>query len=403
MIRSNLSSSPRGRCARVLSALAVLAFAGCKPSAPPGPPQMPPPEVSVVSVQPRDIPITLEYVGRTEGMREVEVRPRVAGILQRWNYTEGSTVKAGQSLFTIDPAPFQAVVARAEADLASAKARVAQAQRDLERLKPLLDQGMVSRKAYDDAIAADEVARAQLQGAEAALSEARLDLQYTRVEAPISGVTSRALKSEGSLVEAQNTLLTTISQIDPIRVIFSMSEGERLKFNEQAAAGKLRLPRDNRFAATLQLPDGSTSERSGVVEFSDIRVDPATGTTEFRALIPNPDQRIRPGQFVRVTLRGAQHVRALAVPQRAVLEGPQGKIVFVVDDKNLAQPRPVQVGDWAGEEWVIKEGLQPGERVVVDGVVKIRPGAPVSIAAAPAAEPAAGKPPAPAAQPAAKP
>jgi membrane fusion protein (multidrug efflux system) len=394
LLRSCHSSSPRGLTGRALTAVAALALGACKPSSPPTPPQMPPPEVSVVSVQPRDIPITLEYVGRTEGVRETEVRPRVAGILQRWNYTEGSTVNAGQSLFTIDPAPFQAIVARAEADLASAKARVAQAQRDLERLKPLLDQGMVSRKAYDDAIAADEVARAQLQGAEAALREARLNLEYTRVEAPISGVTSRALKSEGSLVEAQNTLLTTISQIDPIRVIFSMSEAERLRFNEQAAAGKVRLPRDNRFSATLQLPDGSTSERAGVVEFSDIRVDPATGTTEFRAVLPNSDHRIRPGQFVRVILRGAQHVQALAVPQRAVLEGPQGKIVFVIDDKNLAHPRPVQVGEWAGEDWVIKDGLKPGERVVVDGVVKIRPGAPVTIAAAPGAppSPAAAKP-----------
>jgi membrane fusion protein (multidrug efflux system) len=287
-------------------------------------------------------------------------------------------------------------VARAEADLASAKARVAQAQRDLQRLKPLLDQGMVSRKAYDDAIAADEVAVAQLQGAEAALAEAKLNLEYTRVEAPISGVTSRALKSEGSLVEAQNTLLTSISQIDPIRVIFSMSEAERLRFNEQAAAGKLRLPRDNRFAATVVLPDGSTSQRPGVVEFSDIRVDPATGTTEFRAVIPNPDHRIRPGQFVRVTLRGAQHVQALAVPQRAVLEGPQGKMVLVVDDKGMAQARPVQVGDWAGEDWVINDGLKTGERVIVDGVVKVRPGAPVKIAETPPAPQAA----APAQQPA---
>jgi len=374
-------------------AAACLGVAACDRSGQQGPPQMPPPEVSAVSVVPRDIPITLEYVGRTEGVREVEVRPRVSGILLRWNYTEGSHVKAGQSLFSVDPAPFQTVVARAEAELASARARVAQAQRDLERLKPLLDQGMVSRKAYDDAIAADEVALAQVQGAQAALAEAKLNLAYTRVEAPISGVTSRALKSEGSLVEAQDTLLTTISQIDPVRVIFSMSEAERLRFNEQASAGKLRLPRDNRFAVTVVLPDGSTSERSGVVEFSDIRVDPATGTTEFRAVIPNPDRRIRPGQFVRVTLRGAQHVQALAVPQRAVLEGPQGKILLVVDDKGMAQPRPVQVGEWAGEDWVISDGLKPGERVIVDGVVKVRPGMPVKVAETPPAAQAAAQPP----------
>jgi membrane fusion protein, multidrug efflux system len=373
----------------LLAAVSAAALSACNQSASQTPPQMPPPEVNAVAVQPRDIPITLQYVGRTEGVREVEVRPRVGGILVAWNYTEGSTVKAGQSLFTIDPVPYQTVVARAEADLASSKARHVQAQRDIERLKPLLDQGMVSRKAWDDAIASEEVGAAQVRAAEAALTEAKLNLGYTRVEAPITGVSSRAQKSEGSLVEAQNTLLMTISQIDPIRVIFSMSEGERLRFNEEASAGRLRLPRDNRFVVTLELPDGSRSERPGVVDFSDIRVDAATGTSEFRAVMPNRDQRIRPGQFVRVTLQGAQYSKALAVPQRAVLEGPQGKIVFTVDDKSLAQPRPVQVGQWAGEDWVITSGLNAGDRVILDGVMKIRPGTPVTIAAA---KPAAAQP-----------
>jgi membrane fusion protein (multidrug efflux system) len=205
-------------------------------------------------------------------------------------------------------------------------------------------------------------------------------------------VAGRALVSEGSLVEAQRTLLTTISQIDPIRVIFSMAETERLKFGAEATAGRLRLPKDNRFAVTLRLPDGSTSERPGVVEFSDVRVNPDTGTTEFRAVLPNPEQRLRPGQFVRVRLQGAQYVNALAVPQRAVLEGPQGKLVFLVDDKGMAQPRPVQVGDWAGEEWVITSGLNPGDRVIVDGVMKVRPGAPVTIAQAQPSPPAAQPP-----------
>jgi len=376
--------------AAILSATALLS--ACGQSAPPGPAQMPPPEVNAVTVQPRDIPIHLEYVGQTEGMREAEVRPRVSGILQRWNYNEGSNVRTGQSLFTIDPAPFQVLVARADAELATAQARLTQAKRDIERLKPLLDQGMVSQKAYDDALAAEEVAAAQLKGAQAALAEAKLNLGYTRVQAPISGVAGRALVSEGSLVEAQRTLLTTISQIDPIRVIYSMAETERLKFGAEATAGRLRLPKDNRFVVTLRLPDGSTSERPGVVEFSDVRVNPDTGTTEFRAVLPNPEQRLRPGQFVRVRLQGAQYVNALAVPQRAVLEGPQGKLVFLVDDKGLAQPRPVQVGDWAGEEWVITSGLSPGDRVIVDGVMKVRPGAPVTIAQAQPSPPAAQPP-----------
>lgn len=372
-----------------LAVVLAAALSACNQGASQVPPQTPPPEVSAVTVQPRDIPITLQYVGRTEGVREVEVRPRVGGILLAWNYREGGTVQAGQSLFSIDPVPYQTAVAKAEADLASAKARHVQSLRDIERIKPLVEQGMISRKAYDDAVSAEEVAAAQMKSAEAALTEARLNLGYTRVEAPITGVTSRALKSEGSLVEAQNTLLMTISQIDPVRVIFSMSEGERLRFNEEAAAGRLRLPRDNRFTVTLELPDGSRSERPGVVDFSDIRVDAATGTSEFRAVMPNPDQRIRPGQFVRVTLQGAQYSSALAVPQRAVLEGPQGKMVMTVDDKGIAQPRPVQVGQWAGEDWVITSGLNPGDRVILDGVMKIRPGAPVTVAAAKPAAPAA--------------
>ncbi len=354
---------------------------------------MPPPEVNAVTVQPRDLPIQLEYVGQTEGMRDAEVRPRVSGILQRWNYTEGSTVRAGQSLFTVDPAPFQVMVQRADADLATAHARLTQAERDVERLQPLMEQGMVSKKAFDDALATKEVGAAQVQAAEAALAEAKLNLEYTRVQSPISGVAGRALVSEGSLVEAQRTLLTMVSQLDPIRVIFSMAEAERLNLGTEAAAGRLRMPKANRFVVTLRLPDGTTSEEPGIVEFSDVRVNPDTGTTEFRAVLPNPGHRLRPGQFVRVRLQGAQYIGALAVPQRAVLEGPQGKMLYIVDEKGLAQPRPVQVGNWAGDEWVITSGLNPGDRVIVDGVMKIRPGAPVTIAqaqpAAPAAQPAA--------------
>jgi membrane fusion protein (multidrug efflux system) len=349
---------------------------------------MPPPEVSVVTVAPSTIPLRLEYVGQTEGVREVEVRPRVTGILLRWNFTEGASVKAGQSLFTIDPAPFRAAVARADAELASALARHAQTVRDIDRLRPLQEQGMVSKKAFDDAIAAEQVAAAAIKGARAVLTEAKLNLEYTRVEAPISGVTSRALKSEGSLVEAQQTLLTTISQIDPVRVIFGVPESEHLKLNREAAAGRLRLPADGRYDVSVRLSDGTVYARSGKVDFTDVRVNPSTGSTEVRAVLPNPDQGLRPGQFVRVTLKGAEYPDAIAVPQRAVLEGPQGKMVFVVDDKSTAQARPVQVGDWAGDDWVVESGLEPGEQIVVDGVMKIRPGAPVKIAEAPAPSPA---------------
>jgi membrane fusion protein, multidrug efflux system len=347
----------------------------------------PAPEVAVVAVQPRDIPAVYEYVGQIDGVREVEVRPRVSGILEHWNYKEGAPVKAGESLFTIDPEPFRAVLAKAEADLASAEAVLSRAGRDTARLKPLWEAKAVSQKSYDDAVSSEQVAAANVEAARAAVTQARLNLSYTRVEAPISGITSRALKSEGSLVEAQKTLLTTISQIDPIHVIFSFTDTEYLGFNHAVAEGRLRLPKDGRFDVRLKLSDGHEYAHSGKVDFTDVRVNPDTGTIEARAVIPNPRHLLRPGQFVRVQLSGAVRPGAIAIPQRAVLEGPGSKIVMTVNDKDLVEPRPVKVGDWSGDDWIITGGLNPGDRVIVDGVVKARPGAPVKVADASAPNP----------------
>jgi membrane fusion protein (multidrug efflux system) len=378
-------------CALSRAALAAIVLgalvSGCnKPAAQPAA-QMPPPEVNAVTVQPRDVPVTFEYVGQTAGVREVEVRPRVSGILEHWNYREGAPVRAGDSLFTIDPAPFKAAVARAEAQLASAEARRAQAQRTVERLKPLWEAKATSQKNYDDAVSAEQIAQADGKAAAAALAEARLDLGYTRVVAPISGISSRALQSEGTLVQAQQTLLTSISQVDPIHVIFSISESEHLKLSKEVAEGRLVQPKDGRFDVTVKLADGSVYNATGKLDFSDVRVNPQTGTSEARAVLPNPSQKLRPGQFVRVMLKGAVYPRALAVPQRAVLEGPKGKLVMTVNAQNIVEPRPVEVGDWSGEDWVITSGLQPGERVIVDGIMRIRPGAPVTVAAAAGAPP----------------
>jgi membrane fusion protein (multidrug efflux system) len=210
-------------------------------------------------------------------------------------------------------------------------------------------------------------------------------LSYTRVAAPISGISSRALQSEGTLVQAQQTLLTTISQVDPIHVIFGISESEHLKLAKEAAEGRLTLPKDGRFDVSVKLADGSVYSATGKLDFSDIRVNPQTGTSEARAVLPNPGQKLRPGQFVRVMLKGATYPHALAVPQRAVLEGPKTKLVMIVNAQNIVEPRPVEVGDWTGEDWVITSGLQPNERVIVDGIMRIRPGAPVTVAAASAA------------------
>ncbi len=345
----------------------------------------PVPEVVVVTVQPRDLPITSEYVGQIQGVREVEVRPRVSGILEHWNYKEGSAVQAGQSLFTIDPEPFRADLEKAEADLASAQASLSQATRNAARLKPLWEAKAVSQREYDDAVSTEQIAAANVKAAQAAITQARLNLSYTRVEAPISGITSRALKSEGSLVEAQQTLLTTISQIDPIHVIFSFTEAEYLKFTRDTSEGRLKLPKDGKFDVNLKLADGSEYARAGKVDFTDVRVDSNTGTIEARAVIPNPQHLLRPGQFVRVQLSGAIRPAAIAIPQRAVLEGPNTKIVMTVNAQGVVEPRPVQVGDWLGEDWVITGGLNPGDKVIVDGVVKARPGSPVKIAEVPSA------------------
>ena len=383
----------------ILAAIALSGLAGCqKPAsnAPPG--GMPAPEVSVVVVASRNLPVNFEYVAEIAGVREVEVRPRISGILEKWNFTEGSKVTAGQSLFTIDAAPYRAALARAEAELSGAQASLNLARRNSTRLKPLYEARAVSQKEYDDATSGEQIAEAQVKAAQAALTEARLNLSYTRVEAPISGISGRALQSEGSLVQAQQSLLTTISQIDPIHVIFSFAETEHLKLTRAVEEGRLVLPKGGKFDVTLKLADGSEYARSGKVDFTDVRIDPATGTIEARAVIANPQGILRPGQFARVTLSGGVRPDAIAIPQRAVLEGPGSKIVLTVNAQGIVEPRPIEVGDWAGDEWVILNGLKAGDQVIVDGVVKARPGSPVTIAKSPAASPVP-----PAQTPAAKP
>jgi membrane fusion protein (multidrug efflux system) len=370
---------------RIFPAFVVAVLAACGPSdghekkgghGPMG--GMPPSEVTVVTAEVQALPVSWEYVGQTAGSREVEVRARVTGILVSRNFKEGERVKQGQSLFTIDPAQFQAAVARAEADVVAAQARLEQARRNAARLKPLYAEKAVSQKEHDDAVSAEAIGEADAKAARARLTEAKLNLQYTRVEAPVSGVTTRALPSEGTLVSGPNVLLTSVVQIDPIWVNFGIPDNEQARMQKEAQAGSLKLPRN--LEVELRLSDGSVYPHKGRVDFADVRVSTQTGTREARAELPNPQAALRPGQFVRVVLKGASRPNAITVPQRAVLEGPQGKFVYVVDEKGTAQARPVQAGEWAGERWVIASGLKGGERVIVDGVMKIGPGAPVSIA-----------------------
>jgi membrane fusion protein (multidrug efflux system) len=379
----------------VLAAAAVLA--ACSPSngseksgghGPMG--GMPTPEVAVTTVAQEALPVSWEYVGQTAGSREVEVRARVTGILMSRNFKEGERVKKGQSLFTIDPKPFEAALARAVADVAAAEARYAQAQRNAARLKPLYAEKAVSQKEHDDAVSAEAIGAADVNAAQARLTEAKLNLAYTKVESPISGITTRALPSEGTLISGPNVLLTSVVQVDPIWVNFGVPDNEQAKIQKNVQAGVLKLPRG--FEVELRLADGSVYAHKGKLDFSDVRVSTATGTREARAELPNPDGALHPGQFVRVVLKGATLPNAVTVPQRAVMEGPQGKFVYVVDENSTAQAVPVQAGDWsAGERWIITSGLKGGERVITDGVMKIGPGAPVKVAEPKTEKPVVGK------------
>jgi membrane fusion protein (multidrug efflux system) len=381
----------------LLLLLLSLAISACGPSGgsqgPGGPGGgMPAAEVAVVTVETKAIAVTFEYTGQAMGSRVVEVRARVPGILLKRNFTEGGTVKQGQSLYTIDPEPFQAALARADADLAGAAARLEQARRNAARLRPLLAEKAVSQKELDDASSAEQISEADLKAARARLTQARLDLEYTRVEAPVSGLVSRSERSEGSFVPGPEALLTTVVQVDPMWVSFGIPDTEQARLRKEAEAGRLALPKNGAFEVELRLADGSAYPRRGRLSFTDVRISTTTGTREARAEFPNPDGVLRPGQFVRVVLKGATVPDAVTVPQRAVLEGPQGKFVYVVDEKSTAQPRPVQAGEWSGNAWLISAGLKGGERVIVDGVMKIGPGAPVRVAVPkPAADKAAAE------------
>lgn len=374
--------------AAAVAAAAVLAGCGQaqgedqKPAAGAGGP--PPAAVAVQAVAPADVPAVYEYVGQTAGSRDVEVRARVSGILLKRNFAEGAPVRQGQSLFSLDPAQLQAALNRADADVAAAEARLAQAARTHARLKPLWDGKAVSQKEYDDAASAEQIARAELKGAQARRAEAALNLGYTRVESPIAGVAGRAQVSEGTLVSGPQVLLTTVTQTHPMKLRFGIADTDQMRWRAEAGAGQLKLPNNGAFDVEVRLADGSVFPRKGKLVFSDTRVSGSTGTVEAEAEVPNPDGALKPGQFVRVRLLGASRPNAVKVPTRAVLEGPQGKFVYTMAG-GKAIPKPVVVGEQLADGWLVQKGLDKGDQVIVDGMARIFfPGAPVVLAQAPA-------------------
>jgi membrane fusion protein (multidrug efflux system) len=330
-----------------------------------GPPPAVP--VTVQKVQPQRVPISLEAVGQAEGSREVEVRARVGGIIEKRLYTEGAPVSAGATLFTIDRKPFEIAVAQAKAAVSQERARQEQAQREADRLKGLANNRAISQREFDEAMSTAKQSAAAIEGAMAKLAEAQLNLSYTSVKAPIGGITSRAAKSEGSLVAANTDLLTTLTQVNPVWVRFSLAESdfERIRGTQKTTQ------------VQIQNQDGTLAATNGRLNFSGSTVDPKLGTVQLRAEFLNPTMKWLPGQFAKVhILAGEQD--AFVVPQAAVVQTEQTRMVWIAEADGKATMRPIQTAGWIDNNWVVTGGLKPGDAVVVDNLMKMRPGVTVT-------------------------
>jgi len=369
--------------ALAMVAAASLAACGARQEPPAVPP---PPEVVVAVVEKDDLPLDLAYTGRAAGSREIEVRALVSGILLERRYEEGSAVHRGEVLFRLDAEPYRAAVERTQAELGVERARLSEARRQRDRITSLLDRKLVSERQLDEAVSAFEVAEASVAAARARLRSAELDLGYTEVRAPISGLTSREVRSEGSLVRAgeDSSLLTRIVQTDPIYVEFSLPETEAALVRTRVAAGRAPV-------VHVGFEDGTEHPTPARLTFVDNAVEAASGTVRARGVLPNPAGRLVPGQFVRARLEGVELANAVTVSRRAVMSSAQGSFVWIVAEGDAVELRPVRLAVTVGDRAVIAEGLAGGERVVVEGVLKVQPGAKVKVAApaAPAA-PAAG-------------
>ncbi|MEQ9105987.1 MAG: efflux RND transporter periplasmic adaptor subunit [Limnobacter sp.] len=345
------------------SALLLGCGQGADAQAPGGPGARQAAPVPVVEVKPEQLELTYEYPAQIAGLREVEIRARVAGIIERRLFEEGARVKKGQSLYSLDNAPYQTALARALADENAARVRAAQAERDYKRVMPLAESKAVSQSELDGAQSAFEIAKADLLVASAAVRTARLNLEYARVESPVNGFASRSLYSEGSFVSGPSELLTTVTQIDQVYVNFGIPE----KDHDQLRNGNL--------VVEVLGADGQPLGLKAKLGFQDVRVNPATGTVDARAVLANNKEVLSPGQFVRVRVSGAVQKDAVLLPQRAVLENPAGgKIVMTVSPENTVAPRPVQVAQWKGDQWVVTDGLKSGDKVITDGFMKAPPG-----------------------------
>lgn len=365
--------------ASALLAASVLTACGEKNAnaqAPGGTP--PPPVVTYVTVNPQNVTVTSELPGRLEATRIAQVRARAAGIVLKRVFQEGSDVKAGDVLFRIDPAPFQASFESTQAAVAKAEANQAQAALKVQRYRPLVEVNAISKQEFDDALTGQKQAEADLATARAARQNARLNLSYATVTAPITGRIGRAQVTEGALVgQGEATPLATIQQLDPIYVTLTQSSTEILRLRQAMASGQLKSAGKDKARVTLVTEDGNTYPQSGTLLFSDMSVDENTGAITLRASFPNPQRFLLPGMFVRAKLEQAVNENAIVVPQQAVMRSPEGASVMLVGADNKVVAQPVKTGSSQGENWIVSQGLKAGDRVIVEGLQKVKPGAAV--------------------------
>lgn len=360
--------------------LCLIFLCSCGGSPPPAPP---PPEVRVVVAKTQTIENVTEVPGRVQAVRTAQVRARVDGIVERRLYNEGSDVKAGQALFLIDPREYRANVSAVEATLTRAQATAANAKQDVERYKGLVQEQAISQQEFDAALARLRTAEADVAQTQAQLEAAKLNLSYTTVTAPIAGRAGRAQVTEGALVSASAaTLLTTIEQLDPIFVNFSQSSAYLLSIRREMAAGTLKVPELGKVAVELLLEDGTPYDHRGHLDFLDLSIDQATGTAAVRAEFPNPERILLPGQFVRARIEVGVRPHGFSIPQRAVQISPAGASVLVVEEGDTVAARPIKLGMQQRDRWIVLQGLESGDRVIVDGIQKAQPGAQVRVATA---------------------
>jgi membrane fusion protein (multidrug efflux system) len=352
-------------------------FTGCKKDQQPSAPILP--EVIVLKVVPKDVAVAGEYVAQTQSSQLVNIQARVSGFLDKRMYTEGSLVKEGQVLFKMDDKPFKAQLAQAKAALAKQAAALETARLNLNRIKPLAEQNALSQKDLDDATGQHQSAAASVEQAKAQVETEELNLSYTTITSPVTGVSSSAKQADGTYINQQNSLLTTVEVLSPIWVNFSISENEMQKLRNQVDKGLLVPPKDHSYEIEVVLVDGSVFPYKGRITFAEPSYNAQTGTFLIRASVENPDGLLRPNQFVRARIIGAIRPNAILIPQRAVQQDSKGQFVWVIGNDDTAEKRPVIAGDWHEDQWFITEGLQPGEQVVVDGGLTLQPGMKVAV------------------------